>query len=236
VPFIWKWRSRSIARVLFSLSGAALAWLTATWFSLPAWDEVGDSQRLGGSVASTKSTPPPGPQTVPADLQDGDLVFRSGRDIVSRMVLSQSQSPQYSHVGIVLRKDDQLHVIHAIPAEDHLINGTVLEPLASFISVDHASAYQYFRVASIQRSQRSTMRAFALSQQGKPFDLNFRLSDDSELYCTELVLRALHAAHFSFPVPGSPLSFPMLTEPVVPPDQLLASPLLQAMSLRISQP
>src|SRR6056297_2091515 len=51
------------------------------------------------------------------DFHAGDLVFRRGKSFVSQLVLLRDNQSQYSHVGIVVIKDDEPYVIHAVPGE-----------------------------------------------------------------------------------------------------------------------
>lgn len=40
-------------------------------------------------------------------LSDGDLIFREGYDLISRLVLSQGDSAQFSHVGVILKNEEK---------------------------------------------------------------------------------------------------------------------------------
>ena len=57
-------------------------------------------------------------EDLPAGLfQDGDLAFRRGTGLTSRVVLAADKSGAYSHVGILKWMDGKWHVIHAVPGE-----------------------------------------------------------------------------------------------------------------------
>ena len=57
--------------------------------------------------------------TIPKEtLRSGDIVFRQGSGLTSRIVQKADKNGIYSHVGIVLRdKNGDCLVIHAVPGE-----------------------------------------------------------------------------------------------------------------------
>ena len=46
-------------------------------------------------------------------LEEGDLLFRKGTGVVGHIVTSVDNRGDYSHVGIVVRKDSAWQVVHA---------------------------------------------------------------------------------------------------------------------------
>lgn len=55
---------------------------------------------------------------LPQELfRDGDIAFRRGTGITSRVVLAADREGTYSHTGILKKKDGQWYVIHAVPGE-----------------------------------------------------------------------------------------------------------------------
>lgn len=163
-------------------------------------------------------------------LLDGDLVFRTGRDLASRLVLAQGETERFSHVGVVLRERLGPVVVHALPADGATLGGVIVEPLASFASSENAVDFGAYRIRSITSPARQQIRDYLLRQLGKPFDDEFKLSDDREMYCTELALKSLTAAGIDVSGSLPPLQVMMLPEPVVPPDYLRRSRYLYAVS------
>ncbi len=165
---------------------------------------------------------------IPEDLQTGDLVFRTGRDMLARMVLTQGEAAQFSHVGLVDRAGPSVRVIHAIPAEEGHHGGVVAEPLDAFAAPAMALRVGFYRVA-MTASQRSESLAYAKAQLGKPFDSQFAMSSEDAMYCTELVLKALRNAGVSLDdVPSVEIA--TLSEPAFPPDALRHSAKLKQIS------
>ncbi|KXK43663.1 MULTISPECIES: YiiX/YebB-like N1pC/P60 family cysteine hydrolase [Nitrosomonas] len=159
-------------------------------------------------------------EEVAGNLSDGDLVFRTGRDIMSRLVLSQGDSSRFSHVGIILKQESDLVVVHALPGEGTSPGGVLVEPLSVFAASDNASDIGFYRIKGIDANARNSIREYVLRQIGKPFDNDFLLSEDEKMYCTELVLKALSAAGISVVTSMPHIQVMLITEPVEPPDYL----------------
>jgi hypothetical protein len=164
------------------------------------------------------------------DLADGDLVFRTGRELMSRLILSQGDTPRFSHVGLIVRIGGSAFVVHAVPPEGTAVSGVVLEPLARFASSSVARDFGAYRISGVTAAARARMRDYALRQIGKPFDDAFALSDDRRMYCTELVLKAIAAGGVEIAPTVPSIRVMLLAEPVVPPDHLRRSPLIEPLS------
>jgi len=190
-------------------SGGLAARSRASVWWVAAAAVVGSLVRLGQAEQYTEAKPLT--RAVPhalfqpsrvGQLRDGDLVFRAGRDLVSNLVLSQRDRSRYSHVGLLLWQGqapaDMPYVVHAVPADEQGPGGVRLERLDQFAASDVASRVAVLRSRALSAGDVTArlreLRAYALAQLGKPFDDAFAYSDDSQLYCTELVLKALARA------------------------------------------
>lgn len=164
------------------------------------------------------------------ELTDGDLAFRTGRDVMARLILSQGESPRFSHVGVVVRQSNGIFVVHALPHDGGKKGGVLIEPLSLFASTDNAIDVGFYRAIGIDAISRQKVRTYALSQIGKPFDDEFKLSDDSHIYCTELAFKALKAADIDMQGSIQHVTVLTLAEPVFPPDYLRRSVRLEAIT------
>ena len=146
---------------------------------------------------------------------------------MSRIVLTQSDQPRFSHVGVVLLFEGVAFVAHAMPREAHSRGGVVVEPLADFASETQAASLAIFRASGFSNDDRRVIRAYILGQVGKPFDDEFRMSESDKFYCAELALKAVGVimTHIVDALPR--LRVMLLSEPVVPPDHLLDLPNLE---------
>lgn len=164
-------------------------------------------------------------------LQDGDLVFRRGRDLMSSLVLQQGHASRFSHVGMVVRDGAQVRIIHAMPDEPGRAGGVRQESLAAFLAAPVASDAASYRLPGVDRTG---LRQWLHQQLGKPFDSRFVLSDAGALYCSELVLRALDAG--GQPHRVAVVAAPLIQEPVVTPDALRAIPGLLPLAGALPEP
>lgn len=160
-------------------------------------------------------------------LKSGDLVFRTGRDLMARMILSRGEASRFSHVGIIHLEQGRPYVIHAIPEGDGSAGGVMREPLTAFAADKVASDLGFYRFEGLSDASMGRAADKALSWVGRPFDARFEYSTDSHLYCTELVLKA-----YAFCIPDlkdrvAGIAVPLLQEPVFPPDHLRELPLLR---------
>ncbi|MFI3185108.1 MAG: YiiX/YebB-like N1pC/P60 family cysteine hydrolase [Methylococcaceae bacterium] len=162
-------------------------------------------------------------------LSDGDLVFRTGRDLMSRLILAQGNSPQFSHVGVILRRESTVFVVHSLPEGATSVAGVQVEPLSSFVSSENASDVAFYRVKGINDKSRQKMREYVLKQVGKPFDAAFLLSTDDSMYCTELAVKALAAAGIHLVAELPHIRVMLIDELVIPPDYLRRSRRLESM-------
>lgn len=207
---------RRIRRQLLSggilvLSGVAAAFFLR-WRAVPASGEPAVPQL--GAVASAWAD---------AHGREGDLVFRTGRDVMARLVLTQGDSVRYSHVGVLVGTAGKWSVVSSMPAEGAFRGGVATEPLASFAGREKARAVGFWRFGALDPQAREVFVAHVLAQRGRPFDAGFRYGEDSSLYCTELVMKGLAAAgqDLSNSVPG--VAVPTVPEKVYPPDYLRRS-------------
>lgn len=152
--------------------------------------------------------------------QDGDLIFRQGRDMVSQLVLSQSSTPQYSHVGVIIKRGSSTMVVHALPKEGGFAGGVVIESLDEYASLENAVSVGVYRVDGMAVGKMGKMREYLLHQVGKPFDDDFSMADDGAMYCTELAVKSYVSADVDLDGRVGYIEVMTILEPVVTPDAL----------------
>ncbi|MFO6430273.1 YiiX/YebB-like N1pC/P60 family cysteine hydrolase [Erythrobacter sp. W302b] len=214
-------RPLGLARVVLA---GLLIWPLASF--APGRSEVGPPQPVGEIRA--------------AALQDGDIIFRRGRDLMAASVLAADGAARFSHVGLILRADENegegALVIHAVPGEDGGAGGVIAEPLADFLAPEAAADHAIYRPRALTPGQQARLRSVALGQVGRPFDYDLRLSDPGAVYCSELVLRAFAEAGAGLDEGLREVDTVMMAEPAIAPDSLRASPLLANITARVTQP
>lgn len=155
------------------------------------------------------------PQTPTEMLCSGDLVFRLGRSLESRVIASDGK---YSHIGIIIRKDSSTLVAHIEPSP----NGserTKYESLEDFFHPEVASSGAVMRINELDSTQRDKISAYLLSCADITFDHDYILSDSTKMYCTELVYRAYKCAGLDI-THGIRHKLPLAQEPVVLPSDI----------------
>ncbi|HET8572773.1 MAG TPA: YiiX/YebB-like N1pC/P60 family cysteine hydrolase [Edaphocola sp.] len=148
-------------------------------------------------------------------LKSGDLIFQN-LDCGSLCDAIEAVTPAYdgehfSHVGIIyLNKEGQLMVIEAIG------KGVCLTPIQKVLQRSKNPCY-IGRLRSSDSGMARQVIAFALKQEGQPYDDGF-IYNNGKYYCSELVYDAFKAANHQEPffsmqpmtykMPGSNEIFP----------------------------
>ena len=139
------------------------------------------------------------PLNVPLDqLKNGDLALRCGTSIESHVVVGvNGENGPYSHIGIVVEKDGQWFVAHAVPGENRRGEPEYLklDSIQVYYGRDRAKLGCIMRVTddSTACHQATDYALWAVGAK-KVFDNSYDWEDTTQLYCTEMVQRAyLHA-------------------------------------------
>lgn len=127
-------------------------------------------------------------------LQDGDLVMRSGRGVVSKLFRKMSlKDARFTHAGLVKSKNGKMYVVHCL--QDGNPGGLIEEPVGVFTAMTNCEAYAiyHYNLDSVQRSKLVAAMNNDLIK-GIPFNDNFELNNGSSKYCTEWVFDRITAA------------------------------------------
>ncbi len=127
-----------------------------------------------------------------SDVQTGDIVLSVGYSFKSEFVKSlesaSTLSTDYSHIGIFLRREDSLFIVH-MSIDDNCIKR---ENLNQFIVNNKVLEYDVFRLEKTMFCQKKlSLFVDSLLNVGKEFDHTFNIKDDESFYCTEFVYKAL---------------------------------------------
>lgn len=143
-------------------------------------------------------------------VREGDLILRHGNGLWSNFIRDSNLSDKrFSHVGVVVRGvEGEFFVVHA-DCDAAGLGEVRREPLANFLREARRVGVLRPR-AGVPAARVRAAESFV----GRPFDRNFDLADDSELYCTELVLRAVRDADPGF----SARTFGLAGREIVPAD------------------
>jgi len=112
-------------------------------------------------------------------FKDGDIIFHTSKSSQSK-VIQEITNSKYSHVGIIITINNELHVFEAVQP-------VKLTKLDLFINRGLDNKYTVMRYNnSISANQIKEMKSFGKSLIGKPYDLQFKW-DNNKIYCSELV-------------------------------------------------
>ncbi len=129
---------------------------------------------------------------LPQELfRNGDIVFRRGTGITSRIVLAADREGSYSHVGILKKENGKWHVIHAVPGEPDFkgdADRVKMETIEHFFEAGKAIRGAVMRVSKdLIVACKAAKNALNLFLKRVPFDHSYNLNDTTEMYCTELI-------------------------------------------------
>lgn len=175
--------------------------------------------------------------------QAGDIVFHTSLSKQSIAVQAATNSP-YSHMGIVLFKNNKPYVFEAVQPVKYT-------PLENWLNRGKGKHYVVKRPKSpLSTEAISQLQKDAAHYVGKPYDLTFEWSD-SRIYCSELVwklykssadielspLAKLGSFNLSNPAVKAKLkerygNHVPLNEPVIAPVAIFESPLLVTVAQR----
>ena len=163
-------------------------------------------------------------------LQEGDLAFRRGYSVASRMVLAADRSGNYSHTGIIVYDSTGWKVIHAVPAEtddEYPEERIKKETLAQFYAPDRSKEGAIFRLdTTLQIKEIVAGKTKELFERRLLFDHDYDLEDSTKIYCTELLYFAYRAAGIDL-TEGRRTSFPGFKNPFILPQDIIKNELLK---------
>jgi cell wall-associated NlpC family hydrolase len=161
---------------------------------------------------------------LPAAAQEGDLIFREGTEAISVAVMALDPSG-FSHVGMLVKRQDRWAVLHATPSErPDAADGVVIDTLDFFVHPDRARRYEIHHVDADGEIRRRAV-ANAMRSVGRPF----LVSDPRGTYCTRLMWEAWRDAGMDLGVRFDFLSIPLLAGEYLLPSALLRSARLRAL-------
>jgi len=116
-------------------------------------------------------------------LKDGDIILRQGDMQWSAAFSEVSQNDKrFSHLGIVRIRDDEIQIIHSLGNIMRRDAGVRIYSLDMYLL--NAMSAGVFR---FKHADGSLISDSALEFLDRPFDWDFDISDNSKIYCTELM-------------------------------------------------
>ena len=134
------------------------------------------------------------PEVKKPQLETGDIIFRKENSFWGDVAASASKRDgRYSHSGVVLVRKDGVHVIHSYANTNTRKSLVSLQTLDEF--ANNASNIGYYRLNFPKEIRQDfAKKAFEYYSRKTPFDDKFLYTDESAVYCTELVWHAARKA------------------------------------------
>ena len=125
------------------------------------------------------------------EIAEGDLAFRCGRGLFSRIVTTAEEEGVYSHIGLVVKDEGRWKVAHAVPGEREFkgdFDRVKLEDIETFFAPGRAFRGCLVRTG-INIPDRLPAKAITAARDSVEFDGDYDLLDSTKVYCTEFVWR-----------------------------------------------
>lgn len=133
-------------------------------------------------------------RNISVDFRNGDIAFRCGEGVASRVVLSANSSGTYSHVGVIAEVEGVWSIIHIVPFEGKSIEQDKIycDEVGEFFSQQKSCAGAIYRYNSLDTTEQTQIYNYLLKQLRDDilFDHDYDLTDDKYQYCSELVWRS----------------------------------------------
>lgn len=121
-------------------------------------------------------------------LLDGDIILRQGYGFFSRSIATfQNCKFPVTHCAMIVRKGQDIKVIHSLSSSVSKIDGVQMQSLQQFLneSVPNTIVVSRFKGSEAQRKSLRERAEYYLNQK-IPFDHLFDRTDKEKMYCTEL--------------------------------------------------
>lgn len=167
-------------------------------------------------------------------LKPGDVVFRRGGGVASRVVLTVDDG-NYSHTGIVVDSCGVMMIVHSVPDEpdfDGDPDRVKMDTPQRFFASGYAVVGEVCRPVDSLLALRASQIALQVYRRGTLFDHDFDDSDTAQMYCTELLEYAFSRAGRSLADDRRhTVTLPFLHACCILPSDIHSSPLLRSVTV-----
>lgn len=121
-------------------------------------------------------------------LQEGDMVLRRGYGTFSDGIVKvQNGKLEATHCAMLVAKNNNWQVIHALSSSVSPIDGTQYQSFRTFLNESKPNSIVVVRFKSSKDTLQALVRALEYyANNRKPFDHDFNKQDTSKFYCSEL--------------------------------------------------
>lgn len=129
------------------------------------------------------------PQSITNQLKGGELILRKGDGFLSDVIVDLTgEKLNYSHVGIMIKTDSNLFIIHSLSDQVSDIDGVQTATIPYFLSDISDSSLCIVRPKITDKElKKIQVKALEYLKKQIPFDHGFDNNTKDELHCSELV-------------------------------------------------
>ncbi len=129
-------------------------------------------------------------------IRQGDMILRTGNDFTSESLRRLSLNDKtYSHCGIATIENDSIFVYHSLGGEWNPVERLRKDPVELFCNPEENRGFGIFSF-NLNAGERNTLDSLLQSwyKKGLMFDMQFDLTTDDRMYCTEFVSKAIETS------------------------------------------
>lgn len=126
-------------------------------------------------------------------IRSGDLVFRTGNDLVSSYFTEMNlKDKTYSHCGIASVENGKVYVYHILGGEYNPGEHVLHQPFEQFVSPHDNDGFGIVRYTLTPAEQEQLIKtAKLIHDAGVRFDMKFDLNTNDKMYCAEFVYKSM---------------------------------------------
>lgn len=121
-------------------------------------------------------------------FRSGDIILKKGNGMISSQIANVLNEPvPFSHCGIFVKTDSGNIVIQSVAKEINGKDGVQSTLYSKFIKDINYPHFYIVRLKDEKLREPFTKGAIEKLQEKAPFDYDFDFTDNSRIYCTELI-------------------------------------------------
>jgi hypothetical protein len=118
-------------------------------------------------------------------IESGDLVYRYQDSFVSNLVLKYQGDNRYSHVGIAIKENGQIKVLHALLELDKKIDGVTSSTYCDYVHDSVRIEVKRLRKSSLDVTTQLQKNIKLIGN--KKFNRTFGFDTKDSVYCTQFI-------------------------------------------------
>jgi hypothetical protein len=118
-------------------------------------------------------------------IESGDLIYRYQDSFISNLVLKYQGEASYSHVGIAIKENGQIKVLHALLEPDKKIDGVTSSTYCDYVHDSVRIEVKRLRKSSLDVTNQLQKNIKLIGN--KKFNRTFGLDTKDSVYCTQFI-------------------------------------------------